>query len=187
MNSGFCGCNCGGRTKRVTVSCPARGLQIGDYYRFIKGHGTRKPLAARFWTKVDRKGEDECWAWLGATVRFGRGRIVDGQSVRLATHVALELHGHQPLPPKTLVLHTCDHPWCVNPRHLYVGDQKQNMRDRDSRQRNASARLTPDDIRAIRGLISDGVLTRKQIAERFNIPLRYTWEISSRRVWAWVT
>lgn len=61
-----------------------------------------------------------------------------------------------PITEDMCVCHTCDNPWCVNPDHLWVGDNADNMADRNAKGRHShgeahyEAKLTEDDIRAIR-------------------------------------
>lgn len=31
----------------------------------------KRPIEERFWEKVDKRGDDECWIWLGATIQPG--------------------------------------------------------------------------------------------------------------------
>jgi hypothetical protein len=82
-----------------------------------------KPLAEKFWAKVDRRGEDECWPWLGAT-RNGTsyGSIGHQGKNLIAYRVSFELHCRL-LEQGEWVLRTCDDQTCVNPKHLYVGDR----------------------------------------------------------------
>jgi hypothetical protein len=96
---------------------------------------TRKSLAERFWPKVDRSGGPAaCWPWLAHIDKNGYGRINSGGTggrCLLASHVAWELT-HGPIPPGLFVLHNCpggDNPACVNPAHLWLGTQRDNMRD----------------------------------------------------------
>lgn len=85
---------------------------------------------ARFWARVDRSGE--CWLWTSETNRFGYGRFMlwhDGMRTRILAHrLALKLYGVA-LADDQVVMHTCDNPPCVNPSHLSVGTQLENIRD----------------------------------------------------------
>ena len=133
-----------------------------------------RPLAERFWAKVEKRGADECWPWTGCRLpRGGYGQIgalVDGQwrSV-LASHVAWELH-FDPVPAGQCVLHSCDNPPCVNPEHLFLGTYQDNSDDKLAKGRHrygkgnrygsgrmppkgeahGMAKLTVDEVRAIR-------------------------------------
>lgn len=96
-----------------------------------------KPLAERFWEKVDVRGPDECWPWKAGKIKKGYGLIsIHGRS-QLAHRVAYELV-KGPIPADLDVLHDCDFPPCCNPRHLWPGTHTDNMQDCIAKGRNSS-------------------------------------------------
>jgi hypothetical protein len=92
----------------------------------------------RFWQHVDKS--DTCWNWTASTKPFGYGRFVTRnhykQKEELAHRVSWELH-YGPIPQGMFVCHKCDNPPCVNPEHLFLGTGDDNMKDRNSKQRQA--------------------------------------------------
>ncbi|MGI4744934.1 MAG: hypothetical protein ACRYGI_11565 [Janthinobacterium lividum] len=93
-------------------------------------------VAKSFYSKVDKRGPDECWPWKGANVN-GYGTLSD----KRATHIALELSGH-PRPGRLFALHSCDNPPCVNPAHLRWGTAADNSADCLSRGRHSLQQRT---------------------------------------------
>lgn len=99
-----------------------------------------KPLSERFWEKVNKNDIDKCWEWTGACSKGGYGHISVNRKLVQATHFSYFLeHGKWP-PPNMLICHTCDNRRCVNPAHLFVGTQMDNIHDMIAKGRQACGR-----------------------------------------------
>lgn len=126
---------------------------------------TRPTLAERFWSRVDRRGPDDCWDWTGRRHRQGYGIIWLGMKPLLAHRVAYEL-AVGPVPDDLCVCHRCDRPPCVNPAHLFPGTQQENMAD--MRRKRRSRRLTAAQVEELRRLREAG-MTVGDAAARFGV------------------
>ena len=146
----------------------------------------------RFMDKVFPDPNTGCWLWGSANKASGRGLFtLDGGS-RSAPRVAFMLFVG-PIPTGQCVLHTCDVPECVNPGHLYLGTQQDNVRDRDRRGRAAdvrgeknpnASRMTDQKVREIRAL--RGTMKQKEIALLYGISVPRVSGIQLRRDWGHV-
>ena len=143
----------------------------------------RKPLEERFWEKVEKGKENECWEWQGAR-SVGYGTIGSGGkngNILKAHRVSWEIHNGKI--PKgshygtTCILHRCDNPPCVNPNHLFLGTHKENMNDRDKKGRaadtrgnnNGSAKLTEEVVKILRALYKNRDITYVELGKEFGI------------------
>lgn len=84
--------------------------------------------------------ESGCWLWTGGLSK-GYGNIMDGTRCRLAHRVSYELFVGE-IPKGKQVLHRCDVPCCINPRHLFLGTRSDNMRDCFQKGRAAAQKIT---------------------------------------------
>ena len=83
-------------------------------------------LNKRFMEFVSINSKNGCWEWDGV-IRMGYGRFSKDGRMQTAHRVSWEIH-HGPI-LGYLVLHKCDNKCCVNPEHLFLGTQRDNVRD----------------------------------------------------------
>jgi hypothetical protein len=153
------------------------------------------PFIQRFWAKIDKRGPDECWPWLAGKNRgYGCLRLPRRGPQVAAHRVSWELH-NGPIPGGegyhgVCVLHRCDNPACVNPKHLFLGTAKNNSDDMIAKGRkakprgeiNGQAKLTETLVRAIKR----SPLGPKDAAARFGISKAHVWQLRTGRRWSHV-
>lgn len=127
----------------------------------MKSRRSVRPVAARFAEKFIPEPNSGCWLWDGCTNSRGRPYIgTETGKTALAYRVSWSL-AYGALPDTALVCHRCDNPSCVNPEHLFLGAQADNLSDMASkgrghgkcRDREAAAyrtKLSAEDVLSIR-------------------------------------
>jgi hypothetical protein len=133
-------------------------------------------LENRFWAKVQKT--ETCWLWLAAVnkKKLGYGLIkVDGKMLT-ANRVAWVLT-RGPIPDGMCVLHHCDNSTCVNPDHLFLGSQIDNIKDMWQKRRgrhgsaHPNARLMEQDVREVKMKWLFG-MTQAALAREFDVSRR---------------
>lgn len=123
-----------------------------------------KPLDERVWEKVDRSGgPGACWPWLGS-LRRGYGILKVNKKTVPAHRLAWELANGRSMGAGMQACHTCDNRRCCNPAHIWEGTGSENLKDAVRKNRllpplgtkHHCAKLTEDDVRAIRSRAANG-------------------------------
>ena len=191
--------------ERVRQILNAIGIKPRKSSTVVKPFKPRKRLTAteRFWLNVDKSGgEDACWNWMLGKVGAGYGRFrFHGKN--WSTHT-LSFFLANKRKSKKWILHSCDNPACVNPKHLREGTPKENTADRDRRgrsgyQRNREQWLTNllaakkekgrkvlllDEVREVKRLLRDSTLIPTVIARRFDVAPNTIYNIKSGKTFA---
>lgn len=96
-----------------------------------------------FWSKI--KKTKTCWLWVGRHTKAGYGQFQMNKIRKYAHHFSYLLTKKLPLDTKLFLCHTCDIPNCVNPQHLFEGNNTLNMQDmmRKGRGRGQFTKDTP--------------------------------------------
>ena len=95
----------------------------------------------RFWSKVDKTSNPNgCWEWIGhKNKHFGYGRFGFNNKRILVHRFSYLLHFGK-ITTDLKVLHKCDNSLCVNPSHLFLGTQLDNIKDRETKNRTAKGK-----------------------------------------------
>lgn len=132
-----------------------------------------RPLKERFWERVNKT--DGCWLWKGAVGSHGYGTVFIQKRPNivneLAHRVSWKLNVSE-IPTGMQILHKCDVRRCVNPDHLFLGTQKDNIQDCKRKGRLVVPRkLTFEQHDQIRSRLSCGESVAI-LAKEFNVTPR---------------
>lgn len=132
-----------------------------------------------------------CWIWTGPKHGGKKNPSGYGQMTRKELGPAMPAHraswilNKGPIPDGMMVCHTCDNRICVNPSHLYLGTNGDNMRDRSLRGYVHQMRLNEAKVREMRQLRQQGWSWRK-LAARYDVHVNAVVEATMGRSWAYV-
>lgn len=152
-------------------------------------NGLLVPLDLRFWTKVHIKKSNQCWDWLAYKNCHGYGILTEKGRCIKAHRIAYNLTFGK-IPKNLLVCHKCDNRSCVNPKHLFLGSNAENMKDmsKKGRSRNMAGENNPrkklSKTQVL--LIRREFILRKNcnlLAKRFKVEPTTIYHIATRRSW----
>ena len=141
---------------------------------------------ARCLSKIAKDEHSGCWNWTGSKFWNGYGRVgYSGTSVNAHRFFYLMTKG--PIPPRRVIMHSCDNRGCVNPAHLSAGTHKENSQDAQRKGRlpimPTHAKLGEADVVKIKQRIASGAFQR-EIAKEFGVTQSNISQISLGKTWS---
>ncbi len=186
-----CRCNCGSE-KSVTQHNLNTGWSksCGCFAKEVNSKPKNFPIERtikKFWDKIEKT--ESCWLWKGSKDGCGYGNFIFHGKCTHANRVSWKLFRGE-IPKGLYVCHTCDNPSCVNPDHLFLGTQKQNMIDCSKKGRmgnrkgtaNANAKLTEQKVIEIRFMSFSG-MNGGDICRKFGLSKSTLNNIKHRKTW----
>ncbi len=150
-----------------------------------------KSFESKFWSKVEKS--HSCWFWIGRriTTGLGYGQIDLSKKKAILAHRASYEINIGKIPERLCVLHKCDNPICVRPSHLFLGTQKDNVRDMFKKRRNASVLgeknpnsiLNKRDVLKLKSLLALKKFSYRELALRFGVSYGTINNIKSGYAW----
>lgn len=138
--------------------------------------------------------ESGCWLWIGRYDKDGYGMFHDSKHnnyKNIKAHRYFYEKFVNPIPDGKSVLHRCDIPCCVNPAHLFLGAQKDNMLDKKRKGRAPrgekimNSKLTENIMDEIFHDLQEGI-SQYKIAEKYGISQGHVSAINTGKRWSYL-
>ena len=128
-----------------------------------------------------------CWEWTGTIRKKEPYGVIRVLGVQVRAHRLMYFLSHGSCDQSRIVCHRCDNPRCVNPSHLWLGTDAQNVRDMDAKgRRRHLCKLTSQDVLRVIQLRGDGISYHK-IAKRLHVDASTIYQILNGKTWSNVT
>ena len=131
---------------------------------------------------------NNCWEWQGTKTTDGYGIFYHDKIIYYTHRLSYELFVDK-IPDGLQILHSCDNPCCINPEHLRVGTNYDNVQDRQAKNRQAKGishgrhKLTENEVLEIKRLYSTGKYTQQELSDNFNMSRSHICNIINNKFW----
>ena len=142
----------------------------------------------RIYDNIKEDDETGCFIWQKSKDSWGYGHIRIHGKLHKTHRIMYEEYVGE-IPEGMKVCHRCDTPSCCNPDHLFLGTDADNMRDRDNKDRQArgeshgTSKLTEEDVKSIKELLSEGDLKQHELSAIFNVGSDVISRINTGKAW----
>ena len=133
-----------------------------------------------------KENEDLCWLWQGSRYQNNYGKTVWGGKQYFAHRMSYIIFNGL-IPNNFIIRHTCDNKRCVNPKHLIIGTQSDNLLDSVKRNTHGLQKLTQEEVIEIKKSLKKpyrGI--NKYLAEKYNVTQNAISQIKTNRNWSWL-
>lgn len=143
-------------------------------------------IEGRFWKYVKKTGY--CWNWVGTIRTWGYGQAYVNRRAISAHRYSWQIH-YGEIPSGKLICHRCDNRLCVNPEHLFLGTQAENIRDCMNKgrwhigEKHGMAVLSENEVIAIRNKYVPYKVKCRHLAEEFKVTEATIRDIVCRKTW----
>ena len=126
----------------------------------------------------------ECWPWFGGVSTDGYGVIWWNNKQWRAHVISYTLYKGE-IPKGSVVRHTCDNPCCVNPNHLLLGTQADNIQDALKRGRLPNHKLNEEAVKVIRWMLIYAYEHKldSKLASLYKVNRKAIYKIKSWQTW----
>lgn len=174
----------------------SRGFCASHYQRFRQGKEVNVPIQIqnhglskleRFELRVEKT--DNCWLWTASRNNKGYGQFNYDGTRPIPAHRAAWMIYKGEIPDGMCILHKCDVPLCVNPDHLFLGTQIENIADMHSKGRakqghlygpdHKAAKLDAEKVKEIRASSKSDA----ELAEIYGVSRPTIWAVVKGKTW----
>jgi hypothetical protein len=148
----------------------------------------------RFWSKVNKKSENDCWEWIAGINSTGRGIFFfQGKAIHAHRMAWILMNGE--IPAGAFICHKCDNGKCVNPKHLFIGDALINNKDCFAKGRHPvlrgendpKSKLNNEKVLKIVELYKTGKYTQYKLADMFGVSRSAILNVLRGAAWSEIT
>lgn len=197
---GYCHCGCGQKTTIASQNKTKHNWIKGEPLPFIQGHHRKHKqdwYIPNFWSKVNKNGSvpshmphlGRCWEWT-AGICMGYGAFFMNGCNSGAHRISWKITNGE-IPDGLFVLHKCDNRLCVNPSHLFLGTQQDNIDDMILKERiisplgedNGQHKLNDRQVIEIRQAYENGDFNTNKMAYKYGVSGTLIRLIVRRKIW----